>query len=156
MGHCRLVCGTFSIWFPSRAVLMGRGVPDRAAWWKSSSPWPLCSDSWLGDINSGCLLLTVILMMLTHWGLPPLRVDSSAGCGSKGCLMTLMGSCNICCTPGWACSALFESGWQLSPHSGPPFHTRGSKSCHWSSKGQPVHVCPPRDARNVTGGAQVH
>ena len=119
------------------------GVPSRAAQGKLSSPWPLCSDSWLGEINSGCLLLAVTLMRLTHQALPPLRVDSSASCGSRGCLMRLTGSCNICHTPGQACSAPFKGGWWLSPHSGSPSHTRGSKSCHWSGKGHLGHVCPP-------------
>ena len=143
MGHCRLVGVTFSTWFPYRAVPMGGGVPNRAAWGKLSSPWPLYSYSQLGEINSGCLLLAVTLTRLTHWGLPPLRVDSSAGCGGRGCLMRLMGSCNICCTPHQACSAPSEGGQQLSSHSGPPSHTRGSESCHWSGKGYLGHVCPP-------------
>ena len=143
MGCCRLVGGTFSIWFPYRAVPMGGGVPDRAAWGKSNSPWPLCSDSWLGEINSGCLLLVVTLMRLNHQALPPLRVDSSASHGGRGCLMRSTGSCNICHTPGQACSAPFKGGWWLSPHSGPPSHTRGSESCHWSGKGHLGHVCPP-------------
>ena len=99
MGHCRLVGGAFSIRFPSRAVLMGRDVPTRAAQGKLSSPQPLCSDSQLGEINSGCLLLAFTLTRLTHQAVPPLRVESSASHGSGGCLMRLMGSCNICCTP---------------------------------------------------------
>ena len=110
MGHCGLVGGAFSIWFSSRAVPMGGGVPDRAAQGKSSSPQSLCSDSQLGEINSGCLLLVVTLTRLTHWAPPPLRVDSSASHGSEGCLMKLMGSCNICRTPGQTCSAPFKGG----------------------------------------------
>ena len=66
MGHCRLVGGTFSIWFSSKAVPMGGGVPDRAVQGKLSSPGLLCSDSQLGQINSACLLLAVTLMRLTH------------------------------------------------------------------------------------------
>ena len=140
---CGLAGGTFSIWLSSRVVLMSGGVPNKVDQRKPSYPWLLCPDSQLGDINSACLLLAVTLMRLTHWDLPLLRVGSSAGHGSRGCLMRLMGSCNICHTPGWACSTLSEGGWWLSPHSGPPSHTRGSGSCHWSGKGHPGHVCPP-------------
>ena len=143
MGHCRLVGGIFSIWFSSRAVLMGGGVPNKAAWGKSSLPWLLCLDSQLGQINSVYLLQVVIQMKLTHWSLPLLRVDSSASHGGRGCLMRLMSNCNICHTPGWACSVPSKGGWQLSPHSGPSSCTRGSGSCHWSSVGHPGHVCPP-------------
>ena len=66
MGHCRLVGGTFSIWFPSRSVLMGGGVPHRVAQGKLSSPQPLCSDSRLREINFGSPLLMVTVMRLTH------------------------------------------------------------------------------------------
>ena len=121
------------------------GVPNKASWGKLSPPWLLCSDSPLGEINSVCLLLAVIQMRMTHQGLPLPRVGSSASSashGSGGCLMRLTGNCDICCTLGWAYSAPSEGGWQLSPHHGPPSHTKGSGSCHWSGIVCPGCVCP--------------
>ena len=118
------------------------GVPNKAAQGKPNPPWLLCSDSWLGEINSICLLLEVIWITLTCQGLPLLRVGSSAGHGSGGCLVRWMGSCNIFHTLGQAYSAPSKGGWWLSPHSGPPTHTRGSGLCHWSGIVHPGHVCP--------------
>ena len=142
MGHCGLVGGAFSIWFSSRAVLTGGGVPNKAAQGKLNPPWFLYSDSPLGEIKSVCLLLASIQMRLTHWVLPPWRVGSAASHGGRGCMMRLMGICNICHTQGWACSSLSKGGWQLSPHSCPPSCTRGSELCHWSSAGHLGCVCP--------------
>ena len=44
-----------------------RGVPNKVAQGKPNPPQLLCSDSWLGKINSVCLLLAVIWMRVTHW-----------------------------------------------------------------------------------------
>ena len=58
-----------------------------------------------------CLSPVIItLMKLTCQGLPLQRVDSSAGHGGRECLMRLMGSHNICHTPGQACSAPSAGG----------------------------------------------
>ena len=99
--------------------------PIRQPRGKPSSPWLLCSDSQSGEINSACLLLAVSQMRLTCWALPLLRVGSSATHGSRGCLMRLTGSCNICYTPGQACSAPSKGGWWLSPSFWPSFLHQG-------------------------------
>ena len=121
----------------------GQGCPWQGSQREASSPGLLHSDSQLRPSSSACLLLTITLTKLTCCGLPLLRVDNSASCGSRECLMRLMERCNTCCTPGIACSAPSASSWQLSTHSGPPSHTKGSGSCHWSTEGHLGCAYPP-------------
>ena len=77
---------------------MGGGYPWYGSPREASSPELPCLDSQLRQINSACLLLAITLTKLTHWGLPLLRVDSSARHGGGECLMRLMGSHTICHT----------------------------------------------------------
>ena len=109
MGHFRLAGGTFSIWISSRAVSIGGGVPNRAA---QGKPVPL--DSSIQNPSEDRLILPILLMTtltkLTHQALPLQRVDSSASHAGRECLMRLMGSSNICCTPSQACSAPSTGG----------------------------------------------
>ena len=73
-------------------------------------PGLLCSGYWLKQIDFACFLWATTLMRLIHQGPSLLAADSPASHGSGECLMRLMGSCYICCTPGLACSALSIGG----------------------------------------------
>ena len=161
-GRC-LVSFQISRWLPGSDMQENR-LWDVAGWWLAPSPSgsPLGLCWWVGvspirqpkgsqipltplfrfQMGRNWVHMEVIQMRLTCWGFPLWRVGSSASHGSGGCLMTLTGSCNICCTPGQACSAPSEGGWWLSPHSGPPSHTRGSRSYHWSCVGHLDHIFP--------------
>ena len=143
MGCVRLVGGAFSIWFPSGAAPMGQGVslikqPEGS----QNLPWVLFPGSHLGEIDSVHLLLAVMLMRMTHWGLPLLRVGSSASHGGGGCPMRWTGIWNIYHPQGQAYNVLSRGDWWLCPHFGPPSCTKGSGSSHWSGAVHLDHVCP--------------
>ena len=142
MGCVRLAGGTSSIWFSSRAMLMGWGLsPIRQPKGCQNLPWVLHPGSYLGEIDLVHLLLAVMPMRMTHWGLPPLRVGSPSSCGSGGFPMRGMGSWNICYTRGQAYNAPSRGDWWLCPHFGPPSCTKASGSPHWSGVMCPDHVC---------------
>ena len=117
-------------------------IPDKVAWGMPESPldppsrFPFRRD-WPCN-----LLLAVILMSMTCWGLPPLRVGSPSSHGSRWPLTRWMGSQNISCTWGQAYNALSIGDWWLCPHFDPPSCTRGSGSPHWSGIVHLDHVCP--------------
>ena len=141
MGCVGLVGGTSSIWFSSRAVLMGWGLsPIRWPEGCQNIPWVLCPGPHLGGIDLVCILLVVMPMRRTHWGLPPLRVGSPSGHGSGWFPMRWMSGWNIYCTWGRAFNALSGGDWWLCPHFGPPSHTEGSGSPHWSGIAHLDHV----------------
>ena len=133
-GMCRLVGDAFSIG-SSPGLCQWAGVSPTGQPEGSHFPWtplfrsPVKTD-WFCLSPAG-----------NYSNYPSLDADSSASQSNRECLMRLMGSCYVCCTPGLACSAPSADGLQLSPCSGPPFHTRGSGSSHWSSKGCLGHVC---------------
>ena len=127
---------------PPRAHWWGRGYPHvrwpKVCW---NLPWVLHPGSHLGEINLMHLLLVVMLMRMTCWGLTPLTVGSPSSHGGKEFPKKWMGSQNISCTWGQAYNALSRGDWQLCPHFGPPSHTKGSGSPCWSGIVHLDHVC---------------
>ena len=106
-------CGGWQV-MPSPSVLLqdyanGQGCPQQGKPREAISPGLLCLDSQLRQIDSAHVLLVITLTKLICQG-SPLSADSSASHGRRECLMRLMGSHYICCTPGLACSAPSAGG----------------------------------------------
>ena len=88
----------------------GEGCPQQGNLRETIPLGLLCSDPWLRWIDFACLLLVTTLTKPIHQGFSLLAADSSASCGSGECLIRLMGSHCICCTPGLACGAPSAGG----------------------------------------------
>ena len=66
---------------PSESILMG---------WPNGHwilPEILCPGSHHGKVNLAYFMLVVMLMGMAHWDLPPLKVGSSSGHGTRWPLM---------------------------------------------------------------------
>ena len=128
--------GCLLCWSFPKAVMAGRGIPNRAAWVDHS-----VLTSLLGFPDEAVVLLPKITWMeLTGRDHSRWVGNSPTSHGSRGCWTLWMGNHDTCCTPGLACSAWFGGDWPWSPHSRPPSSTKGSRLCHWSGKGNPGHV----------------
>ena len=106
---CELVGNAFSIGSPPELChwvgVSLKGQPEGTI-----PPGLLCSDSQVRWINLARFLQAITLKRPVHQEPSPLAADSPASHGGRECLMRLMGSHYICCTPSLACSAPFAGG----------------------------------------------
>ena len=109
MGHCRLAGSAFSVWFPSRAVLMGGGIPNK---WLKGSQLPLDSSIQIPDRERLSCMSPINGYPDEANSLGPPSLEGWQFCWlwQWRVSMRLMGSCNICCTPSQVCSAPSEGG----------------------------------------------